>query len=222
MPDTKKVFNFVDVNPEMSGLAFAAEAEGGICIGVFGVKPKARESYESYFGRGSLEPPLTPCDMVLVGLPFSMFVRPENGDPAVTELIKTAFTAAKGASAILFRTPWSSAARLGVDQEEYRSTVEGILGTKKWAVAASASRDGHDLFICGVARKKWNEWSHPLPAFPYAQKATKSTPREILLEYGYPESFALQNADVDPKLVEGIVDVRNARLAISEILKAIR
>lgn len=224
MADSAKgTFDFVDINPGMSGMAFAAEAEGGVCVGVLRVKPTALASYEAFFGRGSAEPPTVHGELVLVGLPFSMFAHSDSGDPAVTELISLAHRASKGVSAVLFRVSWSSARRLGVDPDEYRSTIEGVFDAKKWDVTSAVSDDENDLFIAAVERGKWNG-KEALPAtYPGGREVPRhSNPQEILVGHGYPENFALHNAAVDRKLVEGIVIVDNARAAIAGTIGSVR
>jgi hypothetical protein len=221
-PDNES-FDFVDINPGMSGLAFAAEAVGGVCIGVHCVKVGSIEAYEDFFGRGSARPPETHGKLVLVNLPFSMFTSAASGDPAVSELISLAVKSSKGVPAVLFRVSWLAAERLGVDPEEYRATIEQAFGSDNWEVASVVSDDGNDLFVAVIARKRWNG-DVPLPSsFPASLKPPKrSNPQEILLGFGYPENFALRNADVDRKLLEGIVSVNNARAAVAGTIGSVR
>lgn len=223
----KKTFDFVDVNPGFSGMAFAAEAEGGVCIGVARIKPRAVPAYEDFFGRGAAARPTNPGQVILVSLPFSMFVREESGDPAVSDLIKEAAGIAKltkvAPSIVLFRVSWSAAGRLGVTAAEYVAAVQARFDETGWVLWSVISEDGKDMFVCAVARKRWNG-DAPLPAsIPRCVHAGRSlNPQEILIANGYPETFALHNADIDPKLLDGIVAVGNARAALSAALASVR
>lgn len=218
-----KSFDFVDVNPGVPGMTFAAEAEGGVCVGVVGLRPSEATAHEEYFGRGSAQPPLTDADIILVGLPFSMFARAENCDPAVSAVIESSFRLAKEKTPVLFRVTWSAARRMGVEAEEYRSAVEARFGSKKWEVTSSVSNDGRDMFVCAVPRARWGGVD-PLPSdFPVSVKPrARSNPQEILVTLGYPAKFALLNARLDRMVVEGAVVISNARAAIVGALGSVR
>ncbi|MDW9478835.1 hypothetical protein GOB57_09075 [Sinorhizobium meliloti] len=223
MATTEGTFGFVDINPGVPGMAFAAAAKGGVRLGVHGVTPSARGLYLEYFPQDNDELRAGSGDLVLAGLPFSMFARSDSGDPAVAEPISAAAKAGKKASAILFRVPWSRAKRLGTDPEEYRAAVEGHLGAKSWEVTSAVSDDWNDLFVCAVARRKWNG-REPLPISFGVGVAPPiiSNAREILLARGYPEDFAARYPDADKQAVEVCVDVGNAVLAISGIKASTR
>jgi hypothetical protein len=218
-----RTFDFVDINPGMSGLAFAAEAEGGVCVGVHRVKSNALAAYEAFFGRGSAEPPSVHGELVLVSLPFSMFVNRDRVDPAVFDLISLAYRCSQGVSAVLFRVPWSSARRLEIDPDEYRSAIEEVFNASKWVITTAVSDDKNDLFIATIAKSKWNG-NDALPAtYPGGGKiARQSNPQEILIKQGYPVNFALHNAEVDRKLLDGIVIVDNARAAIAGMIGSVK
>ena len=223
MADDGKTFDFVDVNPGMSGMAFAAEAEGGVCVGVARIRPSQVSAYEDFFGRGSSAAPVTGCEVVLADLPFSMFVRAHKGDPAVTELVVEAARLARTASAAVFRVSWSAAGRMGVETDEYRSAVEHVFEGSKWEVRTAVSADRNDMFVFALSRVRWNG-REPLPTASASAVShlKRSNPQEILLSLGYPENFALRNAGSDSKLLEGIVDVGNARAAIVGALGSVR
>jgi hypothetical protein len=216
------IFDFVDVNPGVPGLAFAARAEGGACLGVFGGKTRDREQHAEFFPADGHWQPGIRADLVTANLPFSMFAYCDSGDPAVNEPISVAANAAKKASAILFRVSWAAAQRLGVDPDEYRSAIEGNLGSKHWEVTSAVSDDRNDLFVAAIARKKWNGKEALPMLFPNEGKSVGNETGEILLALGYPGDFATTHADADRKPFEGIVNVSNARTAISAVIAAIR
>ncbi|MCS4089747.1 hypothetical protein [Rhizobium sp. BK176] len=219
-------FDFVDIHPGVPGMAFAAKAEGGGCREVIGIKPEAREYYDSFFSPTGESQQAGRCDVAVVGLPFSMFAYCDGGDPAVSEPIAVAAKVAKKSSAILFRVPWNSARRLGVDADEYRSAIEGTLGAKAWEVTSAVSDCGNDLFVAAVARKKWNGREALPMAFPNpgraAQPSGPTDAASVLLERGYPQEFAGVYVGKSRKLVDGLVDIANARTAVSSVKAAIR
>jgi hypothetical protein len=222
----RKTFEFADVNPGLSGMTFAAEAEGGECVGVCGVRPGAVAGYESFFGRNSVACPGNPVDVVLVSLPFSIFAGGDNVDPAVAEPIRQASALAKlpkKTAVILFRVPWAHADRLGVAADEYLSAIGGSFSAAVWSHHHIVSDDGRDLFVCVIAKSRWNGLS-PLPATigPAPVLPNNANPQEILSAYGYPDAFALHNAGIDPKLIDGVVCVGNARSALSAALASVR
>lgn len=225
-----KSFDFVDINPGLSGMAFAAEAEGGVCVGVIGVKPRDFTMYEEFFGRGAAAAPITTADIVLVSLPFSMFVRTQNCDPAVSDLIDEAHSIseeariiAKKSTPVLFRVSWAAARRMHIEAEEYRSAVAVRFDSRKWEVTSAVSDDGNDMFVCAIPRPRWTG-QDPLPStFPVAARARSGlNPQESLVSMGYPEKFALRHADVASNLVEGAVVISNARAAIVGALGSVR
>jgi hypothetical protein len=223
MSAISSTFDFVDIHPGVPGMAFAAQAEGGGCREVIGIKPDARENYVSFFSPTGEDQQHGRCDIVLVGLPFSMFAYCDGGDPAVSEPIAVAAKAAKKSSAILFRVPWGASRRLGVDADEYRSAIEGTLGAKAWEVTSAVSDCGNDLFVAAVARKKWNGGEALPMAFPNsASSSVSSDAASVLLERGYPQEFASRYAGKSRKLVDGLVDIANARTAVSSVKAAIR
>ncbi|MBY3151055.1 hypothetical protein HFO56_01350 [Rhizobium laguerreae] len=216
-------FDFVDINPGVPGMAFAAKAEGGGCREVIGIKPETREHYEALFAPSRDVQQANRCDLVVVGLPFSMFAYCDGGDPAVSEPVAIAAKAAKKSSAILFRVPWVQARRLRVDADEYRSAIEGWLGAKAWDVTSAVSDDGNDLFVAAVARKKWNGREALPMSFPSrARSSVPSDAAAFMLARGYPQDFVSRYAGLSQKLVDGIVDIANARTAVSSVKAAIR
>ncbi len=223
MKQTLASFDFVDINPGLSGLAFAAEAEGGVCVGVLRLKPAEKAAYEAFFGRMASSPPEVGSDLVLVQLPFSMFVRSERCDPAVSDLIVEAHRISRTAKAVLFRAPWNAAQRMGVEAEEYRTAVQAEFPAARWDVSSAVSDDLNDMFICAVSRKNRNGFE-PLPtAFrPVPSPVKRENPQDTLVSMGYPAQFALRYADVENRVVDGITNVENARAAISSVLAAIR
>jgi len=224
-------FDFVEVNPRLSGLAFAAEEAGGVRVGVTGLPPAERAAYEAYFGRGAAEPAADGCDIVLAELPFSMFVAQGSVDPAVSDTVRDALLVAMSggtrgqprAAAMLLRAPWADARRLGVEAEGYRAAVEAAVGTKSWTVSSAVTDDGNDLFVAAVSLRFWNG-REPLPAV-YPRRAfvpLDRNPQEIVRHMGYPAKFALRYAGASPTLVYGITDVGNARMAVDGLLAAVR
>lgn len=222
MSVSASTFEFVDINPRVPGLSIAAEAEGGICLGIVGGKSSDHESHEElYPTNGDVRSGMR-CDFVFASLPFSMFAYCEGGDPAVNEPISIAAKMAKKASAVLFRVSWVAAQRLGVDPDEYRAVVESKFGSKSWEVTTAVSDDRNDLFIAAVARKKWNG-REPLPmSFPGGVAPASSTGDEILIALGYPQDFAVKYAGTDRQVVAGIVNIDNARTAISAVKSALK
>lgn len=221
-------FDFVDINPGMSGMAFAAEAEGGTCVGVLSIPETEKAAYEAFHGRGSAEGPSHGSRLILASLPFSMFAEGKAGDPAVSHPIRAAAKAAHvkapAPKIAIFRVPWRLAARIGVDPAEYVAAVSEGFSDERWAVTSWVSPDGADLFVTALARKYWNG-NEPLSIEKAASGpvlAEIGRPQEMLLALGYPSNFALHNASVSPKLIEGIVVVHNARAAVSGALKAVR
>lgn len=222
MPVSASTFEFVDVNPGVPGMSFAARVEGGTCLGVVGGKSRDRDRHAEFFPSVGEWQPGTRCDFVFASLPFSMFAYCDGGDPAVNEPISIAAKTAKKASAILFRVSWAAAQRLGVDPDEYRAAIEGKLGAKSWEVTSAVSDDRNDLFISAVARKRWNGQEALPMSFPVGAESASRNADEILLAGGYPEDFAQKYAGADRKAVEGIVNVDNARTAISAVKAAIK
>lgn len=222
MSVSASIFEFVDVNPGVPGLSFAARAEGGTCLGVVGGKSSDRERHAEFFPSDSQVQPGARCDFVFATLPFSMFAYCDGGDPAVNEPISIASRTAKKASAILFRVSWAAAQRLGVDPDEYRAAIEGKLGSKSWEVTSAVSDDRNDLFVAAVARKKWNGQEALPMSFPVGAEPESRNSDEILLALGYPEDFAAKYAGTDRKAVAGIVNIDNARTAISAVKAALK
>jgi hypothetical protein len=223
MSDISSTFDFVDIHPGVPGMAFAAKAEGGGCREAIGVKSDAREDYDTFFSPTGEALQIGRCDVVVVGLPFSMFAYCDGGDPAVADPINIAAKTAKKSSAILFRVPWSAARRLGVDADEYRSAIEGTLGAKAWEVTSAVSDCGNDLFVAAVARKKWNGREALPMSFPNSAPSSEPTDAaSVLLARGYPQAFASRYAGKSRKLVDGLVDIANARTAVSSVKAAIR
>ncbi|MCZ7861731.1 hypothetical protein O9X98_10105 [Agrobacterium salinitolerans] len=220
MSVSASTFEFVDVNPGIPGLSFAARSEGGACIGVVGGKSADRDRHAEFFPSGGEAG--ARCDFVFATLPFSMFAYCDGGDPAVNEPISIAAKTAKKASAILFRVSWAAAQRLGVDPDEYRAAIEGKLGSKSWEVTSAVSDDRNDLFVAAVARKKWNGREALPMSFPAVAEPESRNGDEILIALGYPEDFAAKFAGTDRKAVAGIVNIDNARTAISAVKAALK
>jgi len=215
-----RTFDFVDVNPGLSGLHFAAEAEGGECVGVLAIKPLEIAAFEAFHGRGSAAGPEEPCDLVLTCLPFSLFARGKGCDPAVSDLVKVA-RQVKGAVASLFCVPWKKAFALGVSVDDFVSAVEAHYAADRWHVS-SAVTDGHDaLYICAVDRKKWNGRDTLPSIWPKTLVPANGNPQEMMAAFGYPANFALQSGATAHKIEAGIVVVHNARAAVAGVVGAI-
>lgn len=213
-------FDFVDVNPALSGMAAAAESLGGTCVGVLGIGMREKVAYEEFHGRGATQPPKGSCALVVAELPFSAFAAAEKADPAVLEHIKTA-RSVRGVKAVLFRIPWKRAARVHVHPSEFEESVERVFEQKAWHVTTSVSDDRNDLFVAAVARDAWNG-GEPLPAvYSTASFTDVLNPQKTLSSKGYPANLALHYADYDHRIVMEAVSVYNAKRALAQVIGSI-
>jgi hypothetical protein len=222
---------YVDVNPGMSGFAFAMEDERvrGVCVGVLGIKPVHFPLYEGYHGRHSARPPEAFPDIVVCSLPFSPFVRASGSDPAVGDLVALAARASvgsrkvKGAKAVLFRAPWVKAETLGAAPGEYVDAVKAAFPAEGWTFDHAVSvHDGSkpaDVFVAAVRGDVGKVFSLPIPAD--VARRHRHNPQEKLAALGYPLQFALHNAGVAVTLVEDIVSIKAAGQAILQVLEAV-
>ena len=198
---------------------FSAENLGGTCVGVLSVKATETEKYEQFHGVGSSEYSDEHTDVVLVELPFSAFAGGSKGDPAVTDLIKSALIS-RNQKAVVFRIPWALAQPIGVEPSEFVQAVENIFPNKNWQIDMRLTDGFSDLFISVAKRKKWNG-NQILPAVLENNTTYTNSPQEILIAKGYPKKLALHYRDNDIKLIKEAVSIKTAQHALLSVLNAV-
>ena len=212
-------FNFTVVNPKYSGLQLSAEKIGGVCVGTIAIKPTQIESYERFHGTNSVGQSETLPEVVIVELPFSAFASRDNGDPAVSDLIKMSMIS-KRQNAVLFRVPWRLSQKIGVKSAEYIQAVSNVFKEKDWHVETRLSDGFNDLFIAVVKRKKWNRAAILPKILPSSQ--INSLIKEELFELkGYPAQILPIYISDDVSLIKEAVSVYVAEDALKYITNAI-
>lgn len=212
-------FDFVSVNPSLSGLVVATEELGGACVGVLGIPEEQRGAYEAFHGSGASMPPDGDAKprVAVVELPFSAF---PTQDPAVSETTGEA-ARVKSVRAVLFRAPWQRAARIGLDPAEYAAAVSARFPADRWQVSSHVSDDRSDLFLSAL-RVRNLVGPPPTVDFPAAVTPTGDCALAVFLAKGYPVNLAAflvrNHANAAMTLARGAVDLRNADRALRALL----
>src|SRR5690606_5180976 len=133
-------------------------------------------------GVGSIAPPETTPDLILVNLPFSAFTTFGDGDPATKAVMAAAAKHGRGSTPLLFRVEWTAGQRMELSPSDYVDLVSHWLpGHECRHIVVSNEAfipmEGFELFV--GAAKSWQSEFRPvavdperLPAASYVSSAT--------------------------------------------------
>ncbi|NTF17472.1 hypothetical protein G6L37_03495 [Agrobacterium rubi] len=122
-----KTITFIEINPGLGSLGFAAENAGMLRLGPMLLSNDVRSAYQTFHGAGSLELVNDTADIALTDISFSLFLDGKSADPDVVEAINAARDAIRRGGTAVFRVKWDIGLRLGCDPAGYVEAVSKVL-----------------------------------------------------------------------------------------------